>query len=135
VSCRFASTPLGMVALLPPIAEVTVGLSKLASLRLCRSIQLLTLLARGDAAKDLEILVLPHQLAVLRRQSPRPTFKPADRAPRAAISRVPPRGDWSVVVVKPETLLRCGIGGWALAPGPTPIARPAGHRWIRRCSS
>jgi hypothetical protein len=45
-------------------------LSKLAYLTLCRSIRLLVLLARGDAAKDLEILVLRHQLAVLRRQVP-----------------------------------------------------------------
>jgi hypothetical protein len=44
-------------------------LSKLGYLALCRSTQLLVLLARGDAAKDLEILVLRHQLAVLRRQA------------------------------------------------------------------
>jgi transposase len=42
-------------------------LPKLAYLTLCRSIQALALLARGDAAKDLEILVLRHQLTVLRR--------------------------------------------------------------------
>jgi hypothetical protein len=48
------------------------ALSKLAYLTLCRSIQALALAARGDAAKDLEILVLRHQLAVLRRQIPRP---------------------------------------------------------------
>ena len=47
-------------------------LSKLAYLMLCRSIQLLVLLARGDAAKDLELMVLRHQLGVLRRQVPRP---------------------------------------------------------------
>jgi len=47
-------------------------LPKLAYLMLRRSIQLLCLLARGDAAKDLEILVLRHQLTVLRRQLPRP---------------------------------------------------------------
>jgi hypothetical protein len=41
-------------------------LSKLAYLTLCRCIQLLALLARGDTAKNLEILVLRHQLAVLR---------------------------------------------------------------------
>jgi hypothetical protein len=46
-------------------------LSKLAYLTLCRSIQLLVLLARGEAAKDLEILVLRHQLTVLRRQEVR----------------------------------------------------------------
>ena len=47
-------------------------LSKLAYVALCRSIQLLVLLARGDATKDLELLVLRHQLAVLRRQTSRP---------------------------------------------------------------
>jgi putative transposase len=47
-------------------------LSNLAYLTLCRSIQLLVLLARGDAAKDLEILVLRHQLTVLGRQVQRP---------------------------------------------------------------
>lgn len=36
-------------------------LSKFAYLTLCRSIQLLVLLARGDAAKDLETLVLRHR--------------------------------------------------------------------------
>jgi hypothetical protein len=48
-------------------------LSRLAYLALCRSIQLLVLLARGVAATDMEILVLRHQLTVLRRQTPRPT--------------------------------------------------------------
>jgi hypothetical protein len=48
-------------------------LSKLAYLTLCRSIQLLALLARGDAAKDLEILALRHHLTVLRRRVPRPS--------------------------------------------------------------
>ena len=51
-------------------------LSKLAYLMLCRSIQLLALLARGDTTKDREILVLRHQLAVLRRQVKRPEFRP-----------------------------------------------------------
>jgi putative transposase len=51
-------------------------LSRLAYLALCRSIRLLALLARGDAAKDLEILVLRHQLAVPRRQTPRPKLEP-----------------------------------------------------------
>jgi hypothetical protein len=40
-------------------------LSRFAYLTLCRSIQLLVLLARGAAAKDLQLLVLRHQLAVL----------------------------------------------------------------------
>jgi putative transposase len=78
----------------------------LAYLSLRRSIQLLVLLARGDAAKDLELLVLRHQLSVLRRQVPRPKLEPADRALLAAISRVLPRSRWSCFFVKPETLLR-----------------------------
>jgi putative transposase len=58
-------------------------LSKLGYLALCRSTQLLVLLARGDAAKDLEILVLRHQLAVLRRQVSRPRLQPCRcRKPR-----------------------------------------------------
>jgi hypothetical protein len=81
-------------------------LPRLAYLTLCRSTQLLALLARGDAAKDLEILVLRHQLAVLRRQVPRPKLEWADRALLAAVSRVLPRARWSCFFVKPETLLR-----------------------------
>jgi len=81
-------------------------LSKLAYLTLCRSIHLLVLLARGDTAKDLEILVLRQQLTVLRRQVPRPRFEPADRALLAAVSRMLPRSGWSCFLVKPETLLR-----------------------------
>jgi putative transposase len=81
-------------------------LSKLAYLMLCRSIQVLVLLVRGDTAKDLEILVLRHQLAVLRRQTPRPRLEPADRALLAAVSRALPRARWSCFFVQPDTLLR-----------------------------
>jgi putative transposase len=81
-------------------------LSKLAYLTLCRSIQALALLARGDAAKDLEILVLRHQLTVLRRHVARPRLEPTDRALLAAVSRALPPGRWSCFFVEPETLLR-----------------------------
>ena len=81
-------------------------LPRLAYLTLCGSVQLLVLLARGDAAKELEILVLRHQLAVLDRQTPRPKLEPADRALLAAISRILPRSRWSCFFVRPETLLR-----------------------------
>jgi hypothetical protein len=74
-------------------------LSKLAYLALCRSIQLLVLLARGDTRKDLEILVLRHQLAVLRRQVARPKLQPADRALLAALSCVLSRSRWSCFFV------------------------------------
>ena len=72
----------------------------------CRSIQLLALLTHDDAAKDLEILVLRHQLTVLRRQTPRPKLEPTDRALLAAISRVLPLSRWSCFLVRPETVLR-----------------------------
>jgi hypothetical protein len=104
----------------PPltISEATWVLSKLAYLMLCRSIRLLALLARGDAHKDLEILVLHHQLAVLRRHVPQPTLEPADRALLAAVSRVLPRARWSCFFVNPR---RCcaGTGDSSRAHGPT----------------
>jgi putative transposase len=81
-------------------------LSKLAYLTVCRSVQLLVLLAHGEAAKDLELLVLRHQITVLRRQLPRPKLEPADRALLAAVSRALPRSRWSCFFVRPETLLR-----------------------------
>ena len=102
-------------------------LPRLAYLTLCRSIQLLTLHVRGDAAKDLEILVLRHQLTVLRRQTPRPKLAPTDRALLAAISRVLPRSRWSCFLVRPETLLRwhCRLvaGAWTYPhqPGRPPL--------------
>ena len=109
-------------------------LSKLAYLTLCRWIQLLVLLARGDAAKDLEILVLRHQLTVLRRQVARPRLEPADRALLAALSRVLPRAAGRASSSSPT---RCcaGTGGWSPALGPTRTAGRAGHRWTRKCSS
>jgi hypothetical protein len=84
---------------------------KLAYLTLCRSIQLLVLLARGDTAEDLEILVLRQQLTVLRRQVPPPRFEPADRALLAAVSRMLPRSGWSCSW---SSRRRCcaGTDGW-----------------------
>jgi putative transposase len=83
-----------------------VLLLRLVYLMLCRSFRLLSLLARGDAAKDLEILVLRHQLGVLRRQISRPLFQTADRALLAVVSRALPRACWLCFLGKPETLLR-----------------------------
>jgi hypothetical protein len=104
---RMAVGGLGAVApLLTLLRRPSALLPRLAYLMLCRSIQLLATLARGKAAKDLEILVLRHQLGVLRRQISRPQFETADRALLAAVSRALPRARWSCFLVKPETLLR-----------------------------
>jgi hypothetical protein len=48
----------------------------------------LALLARSSASKDVEILALRHEVAVLRRTNPRPQLGWADRAVLAALARV-----------------------------------------------
>jgi transposase len=62
--------------------------------------------ARSQRFKELEIVVLRHELAILRRQPSRPALGPADRAFLAAASRLMPRDRWRSFVVSPETLLR-----------------------------
>jgi len=75
-------------------------------LALRRVVELVTLCFRSTEAKEIEILVLRHQLAVLRRQHPRPRLQPTDRALLAVLSRLLPRARWLVFLVRPETLLR-----------------------------
>lgn len=74
-------------------------------LALGRILELIVLCCRSAKAKEIEILVLRHELAVLPRQHPRPRLQPKDRALLAALSRQLPRTHWSVFLVKPETLL------------------------------
>jgi transposase InsO family protein len=66
----------------------------------------LMLLARREASKDAELLVLRHETAVLRRQIGRVRYQPADRLWLAALSRLIPRRRWGeVFAVTPATLL------------------------------
>jgi putative transposase len=69
-------------------------------------IDLLVLRGRRDRSKDVEILVLRHQLAVLQRQIARPRFESHDRAILTAMWRVVGRDRWSIFLVQPDTLLR-----------------------------
>jgi putative transposase len=72
----------------------------------CRLLELIVLFARGDRAKEVEILVLRHELSILRRQVGRPRFEPEDRLLLAAMGRLLPRRSWSGFPVRPETILR-----------------------------
>lgn len=56
--------------------------------------------------RDVELLVLRHQLRVLRRQVKRPCLRRSDRLILAAASPRLHRPRWSSFIVKPETLLR-----------------------------
>ena len=59
-----------------------------------------------DLSRDVEILVLRHQLKARRRQADRPRRRRLDRVMLAAASRVLPRPAWYSFMVSPQTLLR-----------------------------
>jgi transposase InsO family protein len=75
---------------------------------------------RIEVAKDVELLVLRHQLAVLGRQEKRPALRPADRAFLAALALVLPQRRRHGLIVTPQTLLRWHrelvCRKWAQAP-------------------
>ncbi len=82
----------------------------------CRCLlQLVLLRRRSEAFKELEIVVLRHELSVLRRQARRPQLTMADRVLLAAASRPLPRPNWRSFMVTPATLLRWHrrlVGRW-----------------------
>jgi putative transposase len=71
-----------------------------------RLFELLVLVGRSDREKEIEILLLPHELQVLRRQIARPRVRVADRAMLAALNQVLPRARKHSLLVQPATLLR-----------------------------
>ncbi|WP_238413081.1 hypothetical protein [Saccharothrix deserti] len=82
----------------------------------------LVLLGRSSAAKDVELLVLRHEIAVLRRTNPRPRPDWADRAVLAALVRQLPQ------LLREHRLVSCdGTSAWSRRSGPTPTA-PGAHR-------
>jgi len=66
----------------------------------------IVLRARADTTKEIEILVLRHQLAVLRRRTPRPRIRWTDRAVIAALTRLLPVRRRFGLFVTPSTILR-----------------------------
>jgi len=61
---------------------------------------------RSGEQRDIELLVLRHQVRVLQRQVKRPRLRRLDRLLLAAASKAMPRDQWSSFVIRPETLLR-----------------------------
>jgi hypothetical protein len=113
-----------------PAGSLAVAL-RLAYLALARVLSWLTLLARSDETKDVEILVLRHEVAVLRRHNPRPTLTWVDRAFLSALSRLLPTQLRRLRLVSPRTLLRWHAHlvarRWSYPrrqPGRPPVAQP-----------
>jgi len=75
----------------------------LASVRI---LQLLRLLRLDRDKLAIEVVMLRHEVAVLRRQVARPALRPADRALLSGVSRLLGRRRRGGFFVQPETLLR-----------------------------
>jgi hypothetical protein len=80
--------------------------TKLIYQMLVKLLSWIVLRARSDTTKEIEILVLRHQLAVLQRRTPRPRISWSDRAVLAALARLLPVRRRHGFLVSPATILR-----------------------------
>ncbi len=87
-----------------PTRSLLLESFRLAYWLLRRLLELIVLLAHSEQRKEVEILLLRHELQVLRRQVARPQVQPADRVVLAAVSQALPRV--RSLLVQPDTLLR-----------------------------
>jgi len=97
-----------------------------AYVALQRALQLLSLRFRSTTSKDLEIVVLRHQVAVLRRQVGQPAFRAADRVFLSAASRLFPRINWRRLSSR-RRRSSGGTGSWSRSAGPI-SDHPVGQR-------
>jgi putative transposase len=81
-------------------------LSSCLYLVLRQLLQSVVLLGRSQRSKELEILLLRHELAILRREKPRPRLTDSDRLLLTALARVLPAELRPLFLVTPATLLR-----------------------------
>ena len=101
---------------------------------LSRLLELILLIGRGDRANELEILVLRHELSILRRQVGQPRFEPHDRMLLAArAGRF--RADVGTSLSCGRRRSCAGIAGWSPAAGPTRTVAPGDQRLGVRCAS